>query len=174
MAHQAGQERSNSAKGIALRAWDPALAIAIIDERSGLLGAMLPILHELQSAFGYVDVQAVPLIAGALNVSKAEVHGVISFYHDFRSEPAGRHVLKICRAESCQSMGCEALVAHLAATHHMAPGETNAAGTLTVETVYCLGNCALSPAALLDGELIGRLDRDQLDSIVLDATGGRQ
>lgn len=145
----------------------------MITEKSMLSGAMLPILHELQHAFGYVDPAAVPLIAEALNVSKAEVHGVISFYHDFRGAPAGRHVLKICRAESCQSMGCEALVTHLAQTHQLAPGETSRDGGLTVETVYCLGNCALSPAALLDGELIGRLDHDHLDMIVLDATGGR-
>ena len=130
-------------------------------------------MHELQDAFGYVDSRAVPLIAEALNVSKAEVHGVISFYHDFRSVPAGKHVLKLCRAEACQSMGCEALVAHLATTHHLAPGDTSRDGGLSVETVYCLGNCALSPAALLDGELIGRLDASELDMIVLNATGGR-
>ena len=155
------------------QAWDLGQAQGIIDAKSALQGAMLPILHELQHAFGYVDTAAVPLIADALNVSKAEVHGVISFYHDFRSAPAGRHLLKICRAEACQSMGCEALVSHLAHTHHLAPGETSKDGGLTVETVYCLGNCALSPAALLDDELIGRLDRDHLDMIVLDATGGR-
>ena len=134
---------------------------------------MLPILHDLQAAFGYIDASAVSHIAGALNVSKAEVHGVISFYHDFRAAPAGTHVLKLCRAEACQSMGCEDLVAHLAHSHRLAPGETSANGGLTVETVYCLGNCALSPAALLDGELIGRLDRDGLDMIVLDCAGGR-
>lgn len=170
MAHQAGG--ATPLKGFG-QIWDQGLAQALIAGKTGLQGAMLPILHELQNAFGYVDSRAVPLIAEALNVSKAEVHGVISFYHDFRSVPAGKHVLKICRAEACQSMGCEALVAHLAATHHLAPGDTSRDGGLTVETVYCLGNCALSPAALLDGELIGRLDASELDMIVLDATGGR-
>ena len=162
---------SDSAAGASR--WDDQRAQAIIAQNSHLQGAMLPILHELQHAFGYIDSRAVPDIAEALNVSKAEVHGVISFYHDFRSAPAGRHVLKICRAEACQSMGCEDLVAHLARSHHLGPGDTSANGGLTVETVYCLGNCALSPAALLDGELIGRLDRDGLDMIVLDAAGGR-
>ena len=153
--------------------WDAERAQGIITGKMLLQGAMLPILHELQDAFGYVDTRAVPLIAEALNVSKAEVHGVISFYHDFRSVPAGKHVLKLCRAEACQSMGCETLVAHLATTHHLAPGDTSRDGSLTVETVYCLGNCALSPAAMLDGELIGRLGEAELDMIVLNATGGR-
>lgn len=170
MAHQAGGVTPLKGFG---QNWDQGRAQVIITGKSGLQGAMLPILHELQDAFGYVDTRAVPLIAEALNVSKAEVHGVISFYHDFRSAPAGRHVLKLCRAESCQSMGCEALVAHLAAIHHLAPGDTSRDGGLSVETVYCLGNCALSPAALLDGELIGRLDASELDMIVLNATGGR-
>ena len=115
--------------------WDAERAQGIITGKMLLQGAMLPILHELQDAFGYVDTRAVPLIAEALNVSKAEVHGVISFYHDFRSVPAGKHVLKLCRAEACQSMGCETLVAHLATTHHLAPGDTSRDGSLTVETV---------------------------------------
>ena len=173
MAHQSSASGQKTGISNPKGAWDAKRAQAIIDQNSSLQGAMLPILHELQSAFGYVDASAVPQIALALNVSKAEVHGVISFYHDFRSAPAGRHVLKICRAEACQSMGCEDLVGHLARTHHLAPGDTSPDGGLTVETVYCLGNCALSPAALLDGELIGRLDRDGLDMMVLDATGGR-
>ena len=153
--------------------WDAGRAAAIISEHRKLDGAMLPILHALQDSFGFVDKSCVSAIAEALNVSKAEVHGVITFYHDFREAPAGRHLLKLCRAESCQSMGCEALVDHLAHTHQLAPGETSKDGALTIETVYCLGNCALSPAALLDGELIGRLDADALDAIVLDATGMR-
>ena len=153
--------------------WDAERAAAIIVGNRKLDGAMLPILHALQHSFGYIDKSCVPLIADALNVSKAEVHGVITFYHDFRDAPAGRHVLKICRAEACQAMGCEALVDHLARAHRLAPGETSKDGGITIETVYCLGNCALSPAALLDGDLIGRLDADALDAIVLDATGMR-
>ncbi|MCP8937667.1 formate dehydrogenase subunit gamma [Alsobacter sp. SYSU M60028] len=136
-------------------------------------GALLPILHALQERFGYVPADAVPLVADALNLSRAEVHGVLTFYHDFRRAPAGRHVLKICRAESCQAMGCESLVEHLAAEHGVTPGGVTADGRLTVETVYCLGNCALSPAAMLDGELIGRLERDGLDALVNAARGAR-
>lgn len=153
--------------------WDDAQALAVITEHSHLDGALLPILHALQATFGYVDARCVPAIADKLNISKADVHGVISFYHDFRHAPAGRHVLKLCRAESCQAMGCEKLVDHLAHTHHLGMGDTDATGAITVETVYCLGNCALSPAALLDDELIGRLDATKLDAIVMNATGMR-
>jgi formate dehydrogenase subunit gamma len=149
-----------------MRTWDAETASAIVNELKHLEGPMLPILHALQERFGYVDREAVPLVADALNVSKAEVHGVITFYHDFRDAPAGRHVLKICRAEACQSMGCERLVDHLAAEHGIAMGETTPDGRLTIEAVYCLGNCALSPAAMLDGQLIGRLDESTLDLLV--------
>lgn len=148
-------------------------ALEIIAGLAPLEGAMLPILHALQDAFGYLDQRVVPLVAQALNVSRAEVHGVISFYHDFRDAPAGRHVLQICRAESCQAMGCEALVQRLRMAHRLEPGQTSANGALTVENVYCLGQCALSPAALLDGEPIGRLDEARLDALVLDMMGAR-
>jgi formate dehydrogenase subunit gamma len=135
---------------------------------------MLPILHDLQEQFGYIDDRAIPLLADALNISRAETLGVISFYHDFRRSPVDGRVLKLCRAESCQAMGCEELVAHLEARHGItADGEDDRA-ELHVESVYCLGNCALSPAALLDGEPIGRLDRDRIDAIVADAEGKTQ
>lgn len=153
--------------------FDEARARAIIAENAHLQGAMLPILHALQEAFGYVDARVVPLIADALNVSRAEAHGVISFYHDFRSAPAGRHVLKICRAEACQSMGVDKLVERLELMHRLRVGETSSDGGLTVEAVYCLGNCALSPAALIDGEPVGRLDEGELDAIVTRCAGGR-
>ncbi len=153
--------------------FDEIRARLVIARLAHLEGALLPILHELSHEFGYVDVRAVPLLAEALNISRADVHGTISFYHDFKTSPQGRHVLKLCRAEACQAMGCETLVTHLAKTHHLAPGDTTQDQALSVETVYCLGNCALSPAAMLDGALIGRLDQDQLDQIVLDATGMR-
>lgn len=149
-----------------MRNWDAETASAIVNDLKHLEGPMLPILHALQERFGYIDRDAVPLVADALNVSKAEVHGVITFYHDFRDAPAGRHVLKICRAEACQSMGCERLVDHLAAEHGLSIGETTPDGRLTIEAVYCLGNCALSPAAMLDGQLIGRLDETTLDLLV--------
>ena len=145
----------------------------IIKELAHLEGAMLPILHALQEAFGCLDPRVVPLVADALNVSRAEVHGVITFYHDFRAVPAGRHVLKICRAESCQSMGVEQLVERLRMAHRLEPGQTSGDGALTIENVYCLGQCALSPAALLDGEPIGRLDEARLDALVLELTGAQ-
>ncbi len=153
------------------RPWSPDLAIRIIGEHSAKDGAVLPILHALQDYFGYVDKGAIALIAEALNLSKAEVHGVVSFYHDFRAEPIEGDVLKLCRAEACQSMGCEALVAHLAAAHRIEPDKSRPGAPLHVETVYCLGNCALSPAALLNGEPVGRLDAARIDAIVADAAG---
>lgn len=154
-----------------MRTWDAGVAAALIEARRHLDGAMLPILHALQEEFGYIDPAALPMVAEALNLSRAEVHGVVTFYHDFRERPAGRHVLKLCRAEACQSVGCEELAEHLEHRLGLKPGETSADGTLTVENTYCLGNCALGPAALLDGELIGRLDADQLDAIVRKAQG---
>ena len=135
-----------------VRAWDEELALARIRELQSLPGAMLPILHALQEEFGYVDDAAVPLIAEALNLSRAEVVGVVYFYHDFRHAPPGRHVLQVCRAEACQAMGCEALVEHMQTRLGVAMGETTADGAITLETVYCLGNCALSPAVMLDGD----------------------
>ncbi len=145
--------------------WNEDQARALIEARRREPGAMLPILHDLQERFGYIDGYAIPLIAEALNVSKAETIGVVSFYHDFRRQPADGAVLKICRAESCQALGCEELVAHLADAHRIEV-DAEAAGPLTVETVYCLGHCAVSPAAMLDGDPIGRLDRSRLDEIV--------
>jgi len=131
-----------------------------------LPGALLPVLHAIQDALGFIPPDAVPRIAHALNLSQAEVHGVITFYHDFRSSPPGRHVLKLCRAEACQAMGAEALAARLTRRLGIAWKETTPDGALTIEPVYCLGNCALSPAALLDGKLRGRITADALDGIV--------
>jgi formate dehydrogenase subunit gamma len=153
--------------------FDEKRALALISGLSGLQGATLPILHALQGEFGYVDQRAVPLIADALNLSRAEIHGAVSFYHDFKSAPRGRHVLKICRAEACQAMGVEKLVDRLAIAHRLEPGGTSADGGLTIEAVYCLGNCALSPSALLDGEPLGRLDEAKIDEIVTRHTGAR-
>ncbi|MFO1147928.1 MAG: formate dehydrogenase subunit gamma [Alsobacter sp.] len=154
-----------------MRSWDPGIATALIQSHRHVDGPILPILHALQEEFGYIDGEALSMIADALNVSRAEVHGVVTFYHDFREAPAGRHVLKLCRAEACQSVGCDALADHLAHRHGLAPGSTSAGDALTVENTYCLGNCALGPAAMLDGELIGRVDGDRLDAIVARAKG---
>lgn len=131
---------------------------AIAAELASLDGPLLPILHAITDRLGHVDERAIPVVAEVLNLSRAEVHGVVSFYHDFRRQPAGRHVLKVCRAEACQSMGCERLVAELETGLGIAMGGTTPDGRVTLETVYCLGNCALSPAVMLDGELHGRVD----------------
>jgi formate dehydrogenase subunit gamma len=139
--------------------WSEADAATIIASRAGEKGAMLPILHDLQARFGYIDDAAVPLIASALNISRAEVVGVISFYHDFRRAPVQGRVLKLCRAESCQAAGCDALATHLQQRH---------AG-LHVETVYCLGHCAVSPAAMLDDEPLALLTPERLDAALAEA-----
>ena len=110
--------------------------------------------------------EAIERIADALNLSRADVHGVMTYYHDFRSEPPGRTVLKVCRAESCQAMGSDRLEAHCADQHGAAPGATSADGELTVESIYCLGNCALSPAVQIDGKVHGRVSTERLDALL--------
>ena len=143
---------------------------AIIDEaiaeRRMLPGALLPVLHAIQDALGFIPPGAVPRVAHGLNLSQADVHGVITFYHDFRSSPPGRHVLKLCRAEACQSMGSEALESHLKRRLGIDWKETSRDGALTIEPVYCLGNCALSPAIMLDGKLRGRVTAEVLDGVI--------
>ncbi|HMF69011.1 MAG TPA: formate dehydrogenase subunit gamma [Phyllobacterium sp.] len=140
-------------------------AIGIIDQFKGKEGPLLPILHELQDEFGYVPPETLPLIAHALNISRAEVHGVFTFYHDYRDHPAGRHVLKLCRAEACQSMGSDALADRARQLLGIDWHGTTADGAVTFEPVYCLGLCACAPAAMLDGDVIGRLDAEQLEEI---------
>lgn len=127
---------------------------------------LIEILHELQEELGHVPESVIPVIAREINLSRAEVHGVVTFYHDFRREPAGRHVVKICRAESCQSMNGEALCNHAKASLKTGFGETTTDGQVTLEAVYCLGNCALSPAIMVDGELHGRVDARRFDEIM--------
>lgn len=138
----------------------------IIDHCRHLEGPMLPILHKVQEEFGYIPESAKQVIAEALNLSRAEVHGVVTFYHDFRSHPAGHHVLKLCRAEACQSMGCDALAQKLKVMLGIDWHETTADGAVTLEPVFCLGLCAQAPAAMLDGELYARLDEDCLTDMV--------
>ncbi len=138
---------------------------SIIQQMQGLEGPLLPILHGVQEEFGYVPKEALPVIADALNLSRAEVHGVVSFYHDFRKNPAGRHVLKLCQAESCQSMGSDEVADKLKKLLGIDFHETTHDGSVTLEPVYCLGLCACSPAALLDGEPIGRLDDVKIGEI---------
>ena len=126
---------------------------------------LLPLLHKLQEEIGFVDDAAVPTIAAALNLSRADVHGVLTFYHDFRRTPAGRHVVKLCRAESCQARGGAAMEKAAADRLGVAMGETRRDGQVTLEPVYCLGLCALGPNALVDGRPIARIDAVALDRI---------
>src|SRR5882724_5412207 len=149
--------------------WDRERAAAIIAAHMGVDGAALPMLHALQEAFGHVPEDAVPMVAQALNLSRAEVHGVVTFYHDFRREPAGRHVLKMCRAEACQAAGGEALAAHAADKLGVKFGETSADGRVTLEPIYCLGLCSVSPSAMLDGKIHARLDQKKLDALIAQA-----
>ena len=145
--------------------WDQDSAKLIVTSLAHLEGATLPMLHALQDEFGYVDASAVPLIADALNLSRAEVHGTISFYPDFHTAPPPTRVIKLCRAEACQALGCEGLVSELARNHGIAVDAPGRHSEVAVETVYCLGNCALGPSALIDGELVGRLDAGRLAAL---------
>lgn len=130
----------------------------ILEAHRGLEGPLLPILHAVQEAFGHIPEAAIPQIAAALTISKAEVYGVVSFYHDFREKPAGRHVLKLCRAESCQTMGADAVADRIKRALGIDWHETTADGRVTLEPVFCLGLCACGPAAMVDGRLVGRCD----------------
>jgi formate dehydrogenase subunit gamma len=149
--------------------WDKETALTRIREHLSREGSLLPILHALQEEFGYIDAAAEPLIAEALNITRAEVHGVVTFYHDFRREPAGRHVLKLCRAEACQAAGGDPLAAHAETRLGMAMGSTAPDGSVTLEPVYCLGLCALAPSAMLDGRVVARLDQKRLDALLAEA-----
>jgi formate dehydrogenase subunit gamma len=131
-----------------------------------LEGPLLPILHAVQHEFGHIPDAAIPRIADRLNISKAEVHGVVSFYHDFRTAPAGRHVVKLCRAEACQAMGADALIAHAEDRLGVAMHETTRDGAVTLEPVFCLGLCACGPAAMIDGRIVARLDTARLDALL--------
>jgi formate dehydrogenase subunit gamma len=138
--------------------WNFERATQVVEGHAGRPGALLPALHALQDTFGCVPDAAVPLLAARFNLSRADVHGVVSFYHDFRRHPPGRHVLRLCRAEACQSMGAERVAAALRARLAVEWGATSADGAVTLEPTFCLGLCAVAPAALLDGRPMGRVD----------------
>lgn len=142
--------------------WDKEIALERIREQLYREGPLLPVLHALQDEFGYIEEAAEPLIAEALNITRAEVHGVVTFYHDFRREPAGRHVLKLCRAEACQAVGADALHEKLLKDFGVAWHGTTADGALTVEPVFCLGLCACGPSALVDDAPLARLTAGKL------------
>ena len=141
----------------------------ILDDHRGMEGALLPILHAVQATWGYVPAAAQPIIAQDLNISRAEVHGVISFYHDFREEPAGAHVMRLCRAEACQAMGADRVALHAQQVLGVGWHETSANG-ITLEPVFCLGLCACAPAAQIDGRVIGRVDEARLDALLTEVT----
>ncbi len=139
-----------------------AIATAHLDRE----GPLLPILHAIQAAYGHVPAAAVPVLADVLNLGRAEVHGVVSFYHDFRDAPAGRHVVRICRAEACQAVGGAALSERVLGRLGLDWHGTTADRAVTVEPVYCLGLCACGPAAMIDGRLHGRLDPARMDALL--------
>ena len=139
---------------------------AVAGRFAGQRGALLPILHALQDELGHIDDAVVPHVALALNISRADVHGVVTFYHDFRRKPAGRHVVKLCRAESCQARGGAEI--ERAATNRLglAMGQTSDDGRVTLEAVYCLGLCAIGPNALVNGVPVSRIDAARLDRVL--------
>ena len=143
--------------------------LRIASELKDKPGALIPILHGIQEELGFVPPDAVPLIAEVLNLTRAEVHGVVTFYHDFRSEPPGRHIVRICQAESCQATGSEALTAH--ARRHLGIDfhQTTRDSNFTLEPVYCLGNCAGSPSVMIDQEVFGRVTPARLEIILKEA-----
>lgn len=143
--------------------------LALVSSQQHLEGPLLPILHAIQESYDHIPAIAVPLIAEALNIGKAEVHGVISFYHDFRDLPAGRHKVKICRAEACQAMGGTAVAEHALQRLGIEWHGTTPNGAVTLEPVYCLGLCACAPAAMVDDKVVGRVDIAKLDVILSEA-----
>ena len=149
---------------------DSASTIARVEDtlarHQGMEGALLPILHAIQAEFGHVPQDVLPVVAKAMNISRAEVHGVMSFYHDFREVPAGRHVVKLCRAEACQSVGADRLAEQAKAMLGLDWHETSKDGAVTLEPIFCLGLCACGPAALVDGKLVGRVDEAKLTALV--------
>lgn len=139
---------------------------AICDQMAGMEGPLLPILHEVQEEFGYIPDGALQTISKKLNLSRAEVHGVASFYHDFREEKAGKHVIKICRAEACQAMGAEELGEHARQRLNVDWSQTTGDRKVTLEPVFCLGLCACAPAAMVDGKVVGRVSKDRMNRIL--------
>ena len=139
---------------------------AILADHAGLEGPLLPVLHAVQAAFGHLPPAALPMIASTLGISRAELHGVASFHHDFRDMPAGRRIIKLCRAEACQAVGARALADHAQARLGIGWGETTTDGAVTLEPVYCLGLCACGPAAQVDGAVRGRVTPAALDRLL--------
>lgn len=147
---------------------DQKTILEVIDSLTNQQGSLLPVLHGIQESLGYVPEQAVPLIAEQLNMSRADVHGVISFYHHFRCSKPGTHVIQVCRAESCQAMGSVALEKHVKETLNIDYHQTTEDGLFSLEPVYCLGNCACSPSIGVANEVFGEMDTDKFDRLITD------
>ena len=145
---------------------------AHIASHKNMPGALLPLLHAIQDDIGYVPEQSYPFISKALALSIAEVHGVVTFYHHFRTHPVGKHILQICRAESCQAMGSEKLEADVKAQLGVDFHQTTADGAITLLPVYCLVNCACSPAVMMDEEVYGRIDKQKIAELVSEVRNG--
>lgn len=141
----------------------------IIAQHKNMPGALLPLLHSIQDTIGYVPEACYLPISKALALSVAEVHGVVTFYHHFRRHPGGRHILQVCRAESCQAMGSEKLEASIKSSLGIDYHQTTQDGAITLEPVYCLGNCACSPAVMMDDEVYGRMDNQKVAELIGDA-----
>jgi len=152
--------------GSSLTAAERTAVLAVCNELKPLAGALMPILHGVQAALGYVPKDAVPLIASELNLSRAEVHGVLTFYHYFRTVPPGRHVVHMCRAEACQSVGAVALEAHAKKSLGIDFHQTTADKAISLEPVYCLGNCSLGPSIMIDHQLQGRVSPERFDELM--------
>lgn len=150
----------------AARSWDNDAARSIVQEKKSLDGALMPILHALNDEFGYVDASVVPIIADELNLSRAEIHGVLTFYHDFRKEQVGRHVVKLCRAEACQSMQGRKLEEHVKRRMGLEFGATSADHKFSLDAVYCFGLCACGPSMMIDGKLHGRVTPERFDALM--------
>lgn len=163
-----GKGSSNGSGGFDARAIDE-----IVARLADKPGALMLVLHAVQERLGYIPAGAVPAIAHGLNLSRAEVHGVITFYHDFRSTPPGHKIIRVCRAESCQAMGAVALAAHIQSRLGIDFGQTSGDGEFTLEQVYCLGNCACSPAIVVGDDLHGRVNPDRFDEIIRSARVSR-
>jgi formate dehydrogenase subunit gamma len=149
---------------------DTAVVRRIVAEHQGRPGPLLEVLHAVQAALGFIPAGAVPLVAQELNLSRAEVHGVVTFYHYFRHSRPGAHTVSLCQAESCQAMGAEALTEHARERLGIDFHETTPNGRFSLEPVYCLGNCACSPAAMIDGRLYGRVTAERFDELIAQAT----
>jgi len=149
--------------------FNPERAVEIIAAHADQEGALLPVLHALQHAFGHVPDEAVRIVAGALNLSRAEVHGVVTFYHDFRREPSAERTLKLCRAEACQARGGDAIAAMAERKLGLKMGETAKDGSVALEPIYCLGLCASGPSAMLGERVVGRIDEKRLDALIAEA-----